>query len=143
VAAACGVGVLVSLGGDLATAGPAPDGGWRVRVQDGPDEPSCVVTLPAGGAMATSSTSSRRWETAGEMVHHIVDPRSGRPARRVWRTASVAAYSCVRANTLATAAIVRGERAPGWLARLGAPARLVDARRSVLRLGGWPAQVRP
>jgi thiamine biosynthesis lipoprotein len=140
VAARCGTGVLVSLGGDIATAGPSPDGGWRVRVQDGPGEPACLITLPAGAALATSSTSSRRWQTAGEMVHHIVDPRTGRPARRVWRTASVAAFSCVRANTLATAAIVRGKRARGWLTKLGAPARLVDARGSVLRLGGWPAE---
>ena len=29
-----GVGVLVSLGGDVALAGPAPDGGWPVRVSD-------------------------------------------------------------------------------------------------------------
>ena len=28
-------GVLISLGGDIATAGDGPDGGWQVRVQDG------------------------------------------------------------------------------------------------------------
>jgi thiamine biosynthesis lipoprotein len=139
VAARLGIGVLVALGGDLATAGPSPAGGWRVRVQDGPDEPRCTLALPAGAALATSSTLSRRWHTAGELVHHIVDPRTGRPARRIRRTASVAAFSCVRANTLATAAIVRGEAAPSWLRRLGAPARLVDAAGTVATLGGWPA----
>ena len=29
-----GCGVLVSLGGDIATAGPAPAGGWRIHVTD-------------------------------------------------------------------------------------------------------------
>src|SRR6185312_10851142 len=43
VAAGLGVGVLVSLGGDIATAGPAPDGGWRVLVQDGTDQPATTV----------------------------------------------------------------------------------------------------
>src|SRR5947209_3070737 len=46
VARQCDTGVLVSLGGDLATAGPAPVGGWQVLVQDGPDEPGCTIALP-------------------------------------------------------------------------------------------------
>jgi FAD:protein FMN transferase len=95
VAADRGVGVLVSLGGDIATAGPAPDGGWRVLVQDGPGEPSCVVGLPSGTALATSSTRSRRWGTS---LHHILDPRTCRPAEPLWRTVSVRAADCVTAN---------------------------------------------
>jgi thiamine biosynthesis lipoprotein len=132
-----GTGVLVALGGDIATAGPAPDGGWRVLVQDRPSDPSCLVRLPAGTALATSSTASRAWGRPGQLLHHIVDPRTGRPAPVIWRTVSVAAYSCVRANTLSTAAIVRGHGAPGLLGR--APSRLVTPDRGVLRLGGWPA----
>ena len=45
-------------------------------------------------------------------VHHILDPRTGLPAAPIWRTVSVAAASCVAANTLSTAAIVWGEDAP-------------------------------
>jgi thiamine biosynthesis lipoprotein len=133
VAAELGTGVLVALGGDIATAGPAPQGGWRVLVQDRPGDPQCTVRLPAGAALATSSTVSRAW---GDL-HHILDPRTGRPAPPIWRTVSVAACSCLRANTLSTAAIVRGSGAPALLA--GGPARLVTADRDVLRLGGWPA----
>ncbi|WP_250033127.1 FAD:protein FMN transferase [Paractinoplanes maris] len=135
------VGVLVALGGDLATAGPAPEGGWRVLVQDRPGDPSCTVRLPAGAALATSSTASRTWGRPGELLHHIVDPRTGRPAAPVWRTVSVAAHSCLRANTLSTAAMVRGERAPALLGR--APSRLVTPSLDVLRLGGWPSPVAP
>jgi thiamine biosynthesis lipoprotein len=137
VALRLGVGVLVALGGDIATAGPGPDGGWRVLVQDRPGDPRCVVRLPAGAALATSSTASRTWGRPGELLHHIVDPRTGRPAPAVWRTVSVAAYSCLRANMLSTAAVVRGHRAPELLA--GVPARLVTPDLDVLRLGGWPA----
>lgn len=140
VAARLGVGVLVSLGGDIATSGPAPHGGWQVRVSDGPGEPCAAVTLPAGAALATSSTRSRRWRHAGELVHHVLDPRTGRPAAPVWRTASVAAVTCVRANTLSTAALVRGDRAVAWLRGLGAPARLVAADGTVTTLGSWPAE---
>ena len=51
-----GSGVLVNLGGDIATAGPAPEGGWQVLVSDGDDEPAVAVALPSGAALATSST---------------------------------------------------------------------------------------
>ena len=73
-------------------------------------------------------------------MHHILDPRTGLPAPAVWRTVTVAATSCVRANTLTTAAVVRGERAPDWLRSFGLPARLVRADGDVVALGGWPAE---
>jgi thiamine biosynthesis lipoprotein len=139
VADRCGTGVLVSLGGDIATAGPAPDGGWQVLVQDRPDDPQCTVALPAGAALATSSTVSRQWRRSGRLLHHILDPRTCQPAPPVWRTVSVAADRCVDANTYTTAAVVRGHDALRWLRDLRVPARLVTADRVVLTIGGWPA----
>ena len=137
IALRLGVGVLVALGGDIATAGPAPDGGWQVLVQDRPGDPHCTVRLPAGAALATSSTAGRAWGRPGELLHHILDPRTGRPAPTIWRTVSVAAFSCLRANTLSTAAVVRGHSAVYLLREV--PSRLVTPDRDVLRLGGWPA----
>ncbi len=137
-----GAGVLVALGGDIATAGPAPDGGWRVRVTDdhraGVEAPGQWVTLLDGG-LATSSTVVRRWQHSGEQVHHLLDPSSGRPATGVWRTASVAAASCVDANIASTAAVIRGRQAPGWLTSLGLPSRLVSDSGHALHLAGWPS----
>jgi thiamine biosynthesis lipoprotein len=131
----CGTDVLVSLGGDIATAGSGPD--WHVLVSDGPDEPSCTVRLAAGMAMATSSTISRQWRRGGRLLHHVLDPRTCQPVDPVWRTVSVAAPSCVDANTESTAALVRGLSAP---ARLDRPARFVAADGSVRTVGGWPAE---
>jgi thiamine biosynthesis lipoprotein ApbE len=144
IAAAAGSGVLVSLGGDIAVAGPAPEGGWRVRVQDvtGPpgDPPAGPYALIAirDGGLATSSTAARRWQRGGDVLHHILDPRTSLPAEPVWRTVSVAAGSCADANAASTAAVIRGRAAPGWLARLGLPARLVDATGVVFTVAGWP-----
>jgi thiamine biosynthesis lipoprotein len=132
-------GALVSLGGDIATAGAPPDGGWRILVQDRPGEPACTVRLPGGGAIATSSTISRQWQSDAGSLHHILDPRTGMPAARVWRTVSVAARTCLHANTLSTAAVVRGKPGYGWLARQGAPARLVAQDGGVHTTAGWPA----
>jgi thiamine biosynthesis lipoprotein ApbE len=138
-------GVLVSLGGDIATAGPAPEGGWRVRVQDVTGDPgkppighAQTITLRSGG-LATSSTTARRWERGGAVLHHILDPRNGLPAPTVWRTVSVAAHTCVAANTASTAAIIRGKAAINTLTREHIPARLVDTDGAVSTTGGWPS----
>jgi thiamine biosynthesis lipoprotein len=94
--------------------------------------------MPAGAAVATSSTIARTWRLDGQTLHHIIDPHTGWPAAPVWRTVSVGAWRCLDANTYATAAIVRGWSALKWL-RL--PARLVDAHRQVHTVGRWPAEV--
>jgi thiamine biosynthesis lipoprotein len=151
-----GGGVLVSLGGDIAVAGEAPLGGWPVLVSDEPGQrgsehdargpgqeappqeaPGQEVRLLAG-ALATSSVRCRQWRRGGRTLHHIVDPRTGLPAAGPWRTASVAAANCAEANAAATAAIVAGEQAAGWLTAHGLPARLVAHDGSVRLLGGWP-----
>ncbi|BBX07317.1 FAD:protein FMN transferase [Mycolicibacterium aichiense] len=135
-----GAGVLVNLGGDIATAGDAPGEGWQVLVCDGDDEPATTVALSPGVAMATSSTLRRRWRRGRRALHHIVDPRSGWPAEPVWRTVSVVAASCLKANTVSTAAVIRGWRALDWIRAQGLPARLVDSDGIVHTLGGWPAE---
>ena len=91
-----------------------------------------------GGAVATSSVTCRRWRRGGAMLHHIVDPRTGRPADGPWRTVSVAAATCADANAATTAAIVAGRQAAAWLTREGLPARLVGHDGKVRCLGGWP-----
>jgi len=147
IAAGLGCGVLVSLGGDVAVSGEPSPGGWRIRVQDisgSPDDPptgpSAVVAIHTGG-LATSSTTARRWRRGGDVLHHILDPRTGLPAAPVWRTVSVSAASCTDANIASTAAVIRGRAAPAWLAGLRLPARLVDEAGRVRTVGGWPADI--
>lgn len=142
---ATGADVLIGLGGDLATAGRPPAGGWVVRVTDdhrnGSSPDGQMIALRSGG-LATSSTTVRRWRAGGAERHHIVEPRTGLPVKEFWRTASVAAASCVEANTASTAALVRGADAPPWLAALGLPARLVRSDGTVVTVGAWPEDSR-
>jgi thiamine biosynthesis lipoprotein len=134
-------GWLVNLGGDIAIAGAATAGGWRVLAADdartAPDAGGEVIALQTG-ALATSSTTVRRWSRGEVELHHIIDPSTGEPARGPWRTVSVVAASCVDANAAATAAIVRGPDAVDWLGDLGLPARLVSTAGDVMRVAGWP-----
>lgn len=140
---ATGCGVLVSLGGDISTAGNAPVRGWAIHVTDdhrsGPDAPGQRISI-AGGGLATSSTTVRRWRHKRRTMHHILDPSTGEPVASPWRTVSVAAADCADANIASTAAIVRGERAPQWLAELGLPARLVAHDGNVVTVGSWPQE---
>jgi FAD:protein FMN transferase len=140
-AAGPGAGVLVSLGGDIATAGAAPSGGWVVQVGEDSRAPISpgeeAISIPSG-AIATSSTTVRRWIRGEVVLHHILDPRTGLPARGPWRTASVVARTCLDANLAATAAIVKGRDAVAWLEAMGVPARLVGDDGVIRRIGGWP-----
>jgi FAD:protein FMN transferase len=142
-AQAVGCGVLVSLGGDLAVAGPPPPDGWRIRVTDDHradvSAPGQWISISSGG-LATSSTAVRRWATEDGHAHHLVDPSSGRPAGGPWRTVSVTAASCLEANVASTAAVIRGERALEWLQGLALPSRLVSVRERVWHLAGWPSE---
>jgi FAD:protein FMN transferase len=146
ISAAVGCGVLVNLGGDIRVAGEAPAGGWRVGILDDlvyaasstHAEPSHMVIIRDGG-LATSSTLVRAWQRGGTRLHHIIVPGTGRPADSCWRTVSVAAATCVDANTASTAAILRGERAARWLDGLRLPARLVHHDGTAVTVGGWPA----
>ena len=163
IAAALNCGVLVNLGGDIRVAGEPPDYGWLVGIVDnrgfdgaeGPapsglprlDASPCppspprhdtVVTIRDGG-LATSSTKVRAWSRGAARLHHIVEPSTGMPVSSCWRTVSVAAATCVDANTASTAAIIRGERAPGWLASQRLPARLAGRGGVIVTVAGWPA----
>jgi thiamine biosynthesis lipoprotein len=138
-------GVLVSLGGDIATAGDPPAGGWRILVSEDsetpPDADGEVIALH-DGAIATSGTTVRAWKRGEIAFHHLIDPQTGVSVYSPWRTASVIAASCVDANTAATAAIIFGASAPEWLAGFGLAARLVGTDGDVHRIGSWPRAVR-
>jgi len=141
IARVTGSGALVGLGGDIAVAGDAPVGGWRIAIAEdhrGSARTHQTVSITTGG-LATSSTTVRRWRTSSGWAHHIVDPRTGENPAPLWRTASVAAASCVDANAAATAAIVLGQDAPGWLIARGLPALLIDVNGAASALAGWPA----
>jgi FAD:protein FMN transferase len=116
-------------------------GGWRILVAEDSETPTDAdgeTIAISDGAVATSSTTVRRWQRGGAMVHHLIDPRTGGPVESRWRTATVVAATCVDANTAATAAIVLGDGGVTWLEQTTLPARLVDIEGGVVRLNGWP-----
>jgi len=128
--------VVISLGGDVAVAGP---GGWPVSITETVNDSADaeIVHLPRGG-LATSSTAARRWIRGGVEAHHLLDPLTGEPTRGPWRTVTATGATCVLANTASTAAIVLGDKALGWLTERDIPARLVDGEGRIFRTARWP-----
>lgn len=141
VHAKTGSGVLVSLGGDVAVAGPMPGGGWPIRLADRHDAPldseGPVVAVHCGG-LATSGVAARRWHVSGGERHHLIDPRTGGSAITPWRTVTVTGATCLDANAASTAAVVLGADALAWLGLRGLSARLVRHDGSVELVGDWP-----
>jgi thiamine biosynthesis lipoprotein len=85
------VDYLVEAGGDCFCAGRAPEGGpWRLSVEDpaGGSTPVAVLEL-TDLACATSSVRIRQWRAAGQLVHHLIDPRTGLPGGHGLRSVTV------------------------------------------------------
>jgi thiamine biosynthesis lipoprotein len=106
---------FVSAGGDVAVRGGA------------------VVGLPGGGSvaatiggLATSGTRHRRWVRGDRVQHHLIDPRTGRPAASRWTEVTVGAGSCLAADIGAKAAFLLSDDGPSWLDERGLPGRFLD-----------------
>lgn len=97
-----GANALANLGGDLRARGDGPDGeGWPVGFGE------TTVLLRDIGA-ATSGTEGRRW---GPHLHHLIDPRTGRPAETDVMEVSVLAPTGAEAEVLAKTALLLGREA--------------------------------
>ena len=124
---------LVNIGGDLAVRGVPEAGAWAIAVETTTETLSLSLE---GGAMATSGRDRRRWRRGGEESHHVIDPRSGRPARTDLVRATVVASSAAWAEVLATGFLVAGAEAAAREAdALGVPCVLVGDDETV-RAGG-------
>ena len=85
--------VLLTIGGDMRARGRGADGEpWAIGVADpraraSTAERHIAVVSTAGGGVACSGATETWWLRAGERRHHLLDPRTGRPAR-LWITAA-------------------------------------------------------
>jgi thiamine biosynthesis lipoprotein len=136
-------GVLVSIGGDVAVAGPAPADGWAVGIAAESSAPADavdqIVAIRSGG-LASSAASVRTWRAGDRVVHHLIDPSTGDCAETYWVLVSAAGASCVQANAVTTAAMVWGRHALTRLATFDQAMRLVRHDGRIFSLNGWPQE---
>lgn len=127
-----GRSALVDADGDIALR-VAPGDAWGVGIADPRpgggllgilDLASDRVPLRLG--VATSGISVHRWVHADGDTHHLIDPRTWRPAATDIVQATVVAGSAREAEALAKSAVIAGtRRALGLLDRPGLPGLLV------------------
>ena len=84
---------VASAGGDVRSSDPT----LVVEILDSHDAVAAEVHIGVG-ALATSSRAKRRWNVANSEAHHIIDPRTMRPAATPIVSASVVAETAVEAE---------------------------------------------
>ena len=98
----------LSLGGDIMCRGHDVDGKpWRIDIQqaDG-DGIAATVNNDDGQKMAVATSGITKRKGAG--WHHIIDPRTGHPAKTDILTATVMSGSATDADVLAKCAVILG-----------------------------------
>jgi thiamine biosynthesis lipoprotein len=90
-----------------------PSEGLEIAVEDPHDATTELLRLRVtGGALATSSVTARAW---GDGMHHLIDPRTGLPARTGIVQATVWAPTCAEAEVGAKWALLAGDETPEGL----------------------------
>ncbi len=128
---------LVDAGGDLAVYGsPEGEDGWPVAV---PTPAGVFLVHLARGALATSGIARRRWQRRGRLMHHLIDPRTGRPAFTGLWSVTVAAAQATLADVAAKSAFLLGyEDGSRWLERRTLAGLFVPYGGGPLPAGAWP-----
>lgn len=109
---------LVEAGGDLVARGNDLDGSpWQVGIEDPAGGEDLAVMAVSDLAVATSSIRFNRWMMDGQVVHHLLDPRTGEPANDGLVAVSVAAEDPAWAEVWSKALYLAGRPAIGNEAR--------------------------
>ena len=113
VLASCGLAsYMVQAGGDLLSAGRKPSGAaWKSGIQDprGPRGAFFATLEFSDHAFSTAGDYARSYVVDGQRYHHILDPRTGYPARAC-RSVTVWATDALTADALDDAIFVLGPR---------------------------------
>nr|WP_290670358.1 FAD:protein FMN transferase [Ardenticatena sp.] len=108
---------LVDAGGDIAISGPRRNGQpWLILVASPFDDTDLDTIASAGGVVATSGREYRRWLKGARWQHHIIDPRTGRPAETDVVSVTIIARTALRAELATKMVLILGaEQGMQWL----------------------------
>ncbi|MCS7061944.1 MAG: FAD:protein FMN transferase [Anaerolineae bacterium] len=139
---------LVDAGGDIAVVPGAgrstafPIGIAAPSGEDTTTESLIGIVMLTEGGIATSGRDYRRWRLGNGWAHHIIDPRTGKPADTDVLIATAIAATATRAEAIAKTALILGSRAGlEWVAAQGDSGALtVSEGRTVACTSNFPLQ---
>lgn len=101
---------IVNAGGDLRAIGSKGKRAWRIGIRD-PRSPGVIAALSTTDdeSIFTSGDYERYFHYNGERYHHILDPRTGRPATGI-TSVTVAHKDATTADAAATAILIAGTK---------------------------------
>ncbi|MCP4186461.1 MAG: FAD:protein FMN transferase [Gammaproteobacteria bacterium] len=108
---------LINAGGDLISAGTRLGKPWTIGIQN-PFKPGAIakLTLEGDQNLFTSGNYQRYYLENEKIVHHIIDPRTGKPSQQI-SSATVLADDPVLADVAATTLMIDGWRNHATLAQ--------------------------
>jgi FAD:protein FMN transferase len=128
---------MVDAGGDIRVSAAAGGEPWPIGIQN-PFDPARglgVVTLE-GGAVVTSTVGRRRWQRDQHTMHHLIDPRTGKPSQSDLHTVTVFAPTAASAEVAAKVALILGsDRGRAHLIARGLSGVFVDQTGCVEAVG--------
>ena len=88
---------------------PEGETSWPIGLENplDPDQDLAVLHVHPG-AIATSSIAKRKWLQDGQIQHHLIDPRTGKPAETDWLSVTVTAPHAAEAEVFAKALLIAG-----------------------------------
>lgn len=100
---------LLDLGGNIQAVGAKPDGSpWRIGVREPEGEGNVGVVSVTDKAIITSGGYERYFEQDGVRYWHILEPKTGKPARSGLASVTVVGESGLLCDALSTALFVMG-----------------------------------
>jgi thiamine biosynthesis lipoprotein len=130
-----GVG-FINVGGDIRTFGQLPRP-LNVGIESPFDPASMISSIQVrNGAIATSTSMKRKWLVNGELNHHLMDPRTGKPSNSNIVSATITAPTAVEADVWAKTVLLSGtEKAIGLIQQQGRSAVLISRTGEIWRGG--------
>ena len=138
-------GLLVSVGGNVASTGPKDREGtpWVVGIQDPDNGENYLHTLyMTTGSMVTSGDYQRNYAVDGKLYHHIIHPDTLFPSE-YWRSVTILCEDSGLADTLSTALFLLPlEEGMALLEKCGAEAMWVDQDGNIFYSPGFESHIR-